>query len=681
LLLSVAGIFLGSCNYESSVEVGADTFIFTNVDVISVLTDGVVRKQDVAIEGGRVVSISAAGSVTVPKSSRVIDGTGKFLLPGLADMHAHPFTKDDLTLYLANGVTLIRSMWGEPSLLDMRDEVEAGLLDGPRIYTGGRIVDGSTPVHFGTVPLSDPGSVAGVMKAQIDSGYDFVKIYSQLSPEVFAAMADVSRETNIEIAGHLPSAVPVEQGFSGGMRSMEHMYGFLAATLREPTSANLDLAGFDPGAIEMVNALGRGDLLMTDLISSAKFADIVQQGVSSDTWLVPTLSVLKSVYGLQDPMPDSAYYLSPGTRSMWRNFERMLSAFGTDDLVAGQRALFTQHEAMLKAVYEGGGKIMVGTDAPNPGVTTGFAVVDEIQWLADAGLGNQGALRAATLEPARYMKESDDRGHVTVGAVADLLLVNGNPLEDIQNLRDRAGVMRTMADGSTRWYDARELDAQLEEIAEESAALEGTLNAAPLSSDGQSLRSDFLSPDGEHLAQLVSRTNGAVSVEAALKHGDSWQNFRQEYTAGRSVVAGLNGEFVLSDQDGDRQLQRDGKPLLTRERNEHPALLLTGLHSDLAALHTLLATLEVGSRTQVEAWQCRNITECDDPTITIWDVKRQQNDVLDGHFYYTGVRVFEVSANNQQIGRVFIGGGAYDGQSQLIELQGADLANSMWRVR
>lgn len=658
----------------------ANGYAFVNVNVIPVITEGSIADQTVVVSGGRIVAVGNSTDVDIPGGLMIIDGSGRYLLPGLADMHAHPMTEDDLTLYLANGVTLIRALWGEPSLLELRDRVASGALAGPRIYTAGRIVDGSTPIHFGTVPLNDPADAENAMLGQIDAGFDFVKIYSLVSPEVFDAMAEAAAAHGIELSGHLPAAVSIDRGFDAGMRTMEHMSGFHAATQADSVKVSLEAFFGDAEAKAFVEAIGRGDVGRDSLFDASRVDATVQKAAQSNTWIVPTLTVLRSVSGLHTLEPPTARYLSVATRHFWRTFAPILQMAFTPDSVAGQKILYGQHENVLRRIYDAGGKILVGTDAPNPGVMTGFAVIDEIRLLAEAGLGNQGALRAATLEPAIYMNEADERGHLTEGAVADLLLVNSNPLDDVANLRDVAGVMRSSA-GDSNWYESTDLRAKLDDIAERSAALEARLNRAPLPEAMPMARADFMSANDDHLALLVARSPDSTVVEAAQTVNGGWQSFKLVRDAEATVLLSVTADYRLSDTDNGRVLRRNEAVIKTSSDIGIPAVLLSGTQADLAILHDVFSGVEIGGRMAVEAWRCESGLQCDTPTIETWNVTRENDDVLDGHFYYTGVRVFRVSRDRAEIGNLYIGGGAYEGQPVRMELLGSESAAKLTRVR
>ncbi|MEQ8515905.1 MAG: hypothetical protein RIC38_09905, partial [Chromatocurvus sp.] len=188
ICLLILTLLLVACSQDADDQLATggqqpkqDLIAIVDVTVLPMVGEDRLDHQTVMIQNGRVSFLGSAAVAVVPESATVIDGSGRVLMPALADMHAHPMREADLALYLANGVTTIRAMWGEPSLLAMRDAVHAGDIPGPRIYTSGRIVGGAQPHHFGTVALARPEDAETVISAQIDDGFDFIKIYSRMS--------------------------------------------------------------------------------------------------------------------------------------------------------------------------------------------------------------------------------------------------------------------------------------------------------------------------------------------------------------------------------------------------------------------------------------------------------------------------------------------------------------------
>lgn len=703
-VIAAATLVAGGCSRDAGTETDAAQapgrgYAFVNVNVVPVRDDGILRDRMVVVRRGRVESIVPSGERPLPPGLTVIDAAGGYLLPGLADMHAHPMTGDDLLLYLANGVTLIRAMWGEPSLLALREQVERGRIPGPRIYTAGRIVDGRPPIHFGTVALTDPADAGEVLRRQISAGFDFVKIYSRLSPEAFDALAAAAAAADVEFSGHVPAAVALDHALDSGMRTMEHLYGYLSFAQSDWVPVDLYRSFADPEAVAFVAALGRGEFDARELLDRDRLALIAGKTASSPAWIVPTLSVLRSIAGASRGPSGAERYLSPGTRYMWSVAAEMRESAYGPDYFAGQAALYRDKLAVVKALRDAGARILAGTDAPNPGVMPGFAVVEELRLLTEAGLSNAEAIRAATYAPALYMNEADERGHIAEGVVADLVLVAADPLEDLAHVGEILGVMRAgdwpaeprdseagkARPGDSRmrahWFDAAELESMLRAVAERSAAVEARLEAAPLPEGPPAGRADFLGADGGQLSLTVSRSEGAVRVDAALKLDDDWERFvitRDD--AGFALTSG-GTEYRLAETEGRRELLLDGEPVAEAAADGVPALLSTGTHADLAVVHELTRELDVGERMPLQIWRCEGPTRCGRPAVETWRVTRRADAVVDGHFYYTGTRVLELSSGGEERGTMWIGGGFYDGQPIRMSLDAATAVSRLTRVR
>ena len=410
--------------------------------------------------------------MTLADGVAAIDGTGRHLLPGLTDMHAHVFTADALVPYLANGVTTVRNMWGGPMALEMKKAVAEGRIPGPRIVTAGQLLDGAPKIWAGSTEVADAAEAAALVAQQAADGYDFVKVYSRLSPEVLDAILAAGAEHGIAVAGHVPQDVPLLHAVQGGMRSAEHFTGMLSAVFADSALPNPDLGSFDPRNHELVKALGRGDLDAAELVDPDKVAQLGADLAAHDFWLVPTIDVMKNFTSIPRPAhPDAFAYLTPADRAIMRMLESAGSAMIDPELQAGETVLYHVRADVLPALHRAGARMLVGTD---DSLQHGFAVVDEMETLVETGLTILEVLRAATLGAADYLGERGTFGEVVEGAAADLILVDGNPLEDLGALRRLHGVMR-----AGTFHDRADLDALLEQLAAKTAAAEAEFDAAP----------------------------------------------------------------------------------------------------------------------------------------------------------------------------------------------------------
>lgn len=437
---------------------------FVGVTVLA-MTDGAdaPEEQTVLVRGGRIVAVGPSDRVKVPRDAMVIPAKGRFLMPGLADMHAHINTRDDLTLYLANGVTTVRSMWGEAPVLGLREAVRAGRVEGPRIIVGGRIVDGKSPIHFGTVEAISPADGRRAVADQKAAGYDFVKIYAHLDVPTFDAIAAEAKARKIPFGGHVPDAVPTDHAMRSGMASIEHLTGMGKAIATGPLPIDTGSV-FNPEALKTVAAVGRGEIAPGSLQDPARLAAIARTAADTRTASVPTLALIDAYMASADWVRQSArrpemQYMSPGVLGLWRALDPLFLS-RSEEVGRGFGLLRANMFAQVKALHDAGALLLAGTDAPNPYVFTGFDLALEIARLHEAGLSRDEALAAATRNPALFLGRAGKMGIVAPGAMADLLLLEADPRRDLGALRAIAGVMH-----QGRWKDRAALDAMLADIA------------------------------------------------------------------------------------------------------------------------------------------------------------------------------------------------------------------------
>jgi imidazolonepropionase-like amidohydrolase len=689
LLALLLSAVLGGCSGENTPGTAmqspasqAPVFAVENVTVLPMEGPERLEAQTVLISEGRILRVAPRDEVIVPDGATRIDGSGRYLMPGLADMHAHPMRERDLALYLANGVTLIRSMWGEPSLLDLREQVRAGDVPGPRIYTSGRIVGGAEPHHFGTVPLGDPADARGVIEDQLDAGFDFIKIYSKMSLEVFDAVDAAAKDLSAEYSGHVPMAVSLAHAVAADMRTMEHLYGFLKTAQRAEVPGDLEWRFFDQEAQAVVEELGAGTRTIEDLLDSEAQAAIVAQIAEDGVWIVPTFSVLR-MHEFR-AMPENARYLHPLVSGPWTDMLSMLKS--TEDGRRGEQILFDAQLALVGELYRAGANLLVGTDAPNPGVVTGFAVAEEIALMEQAGLSRLDALRAATLWPARYLGEAGkDLGRISEGAAADLLLLDEDPLADLDALRAIAGVFRAVGKtGSvTRWYPREALAGLLDAMLEENAAITARFEAEPKPLGDTLPVFSFDGSRGERLVLQHAVEDDTLRVGAAFaseRDRAAWEGLETVHDESGASLRTDDGRTFRTADDG-RSLLRDGETVVGAGEAPGARVILTGSPADLPVIDRAVTSLAVGDSTTFSAWLCPAITRCEDAAVKQWQLERLDDDVVDGVFYYTGVRQYRVSSDGQRLGTVKIGGGPfYGGQPMVFSIEGSALSG-MERVR
>ena len=389
----------GTDRPTAPVEETGSAYAFANVTVVSMTSDRVDADHTVVVADGRITDAGPAASVAIPPGARVIDGSGKYLAPGLADMHAHPMTTADLDAYLAAGVTLIRAMWGEPAVLTLREGVASGAIAGPRIFTGGRIVDGEPVIHYGSDIVRNAADALEVVTRHKAAGYDFIKVYSNLSVEAFDAIAEAARANGIPFAGHIPDAVPADHAFRSGMQTAEHLIGIGPATLADGAEY---YTRFHPAFPQYAARIGAGEISLDAVYDDARLRQLAELARETGIWTVPTLTTIRGTAMSPEEASafsarDAARYVDYTVMSFWRMSAAFRTAW-TPDTYRGAELQFEEDLRQVKAFHDAGARILAGTDAPNPWAFVGFGMVDELELYV-----------AGRAVPVRRAADRDDR--------------------------------------------------------------------------------------------------------------------------------------------------------------------------------------------------------------------------------------------------------------------------------
>ena len=434
---------IGICAFATQLA-NADSAAFVNVNVIAMNDDRVIPAQTVIVNGDRVVAIGDVEVTVLPDDAKIIDGTDRYLLPGLTEMHGHvtSTTADSLDsvlgLFVANGVTTIRGMLGRPAHLELRQRIIDQNVLGPRLITSGPSFNGDS--------VDSPKHAVEMVKAQFQAGYDFLKIHPGLTHSEFMAIADAANELGIPFAGHVPSDVGVPDALSAGISSIDHLDGYMQTLV----SPNEDPTGGVGGFF--------GLLLAADADES-RIKKTAEATAAAGVWVVPTEALFEhSVNGVS---PEDVgnwsemKYVSRGTVNQWVNQKRELINNPKVSLELRMRAIELRRQIIL-ALHRAGAGLLLGSDSPQRFNVPGFALHRELEYLVAAGLTPFEALRTGTVNSAVFFGSELDAGTIEVGKVADLVLLDQNPLEDIKNIRRVHG---TMLRG--RWVNRPEIDAIL----------------------------------------------------------------------------------------------------------------------------------------------------------------------------------------------------------------------------
>ena len=424
----------------------ADTTVFVNVNIVPMSTAEVLTQQSLLVVDGRIAHIGPVDAVPVPKGATVVDGTDRFLMPGLAEMHAHvtgtdPAQVDRLsTLFIANGITTIRGMLGRSDHLALREQFASGEIFGPRFTTSGPSLSGRS--------VSGAADAAQQVRDQKAAGYDFIKIHPGLSREEFLALAATANEIGMPFAGHVPAAVGVRAALQNRMMTIDHLDGYFAALLPPESPGSGGYGGFF-------------DVLLADQIDIDRVAEIVAATKQAGTWNVPTEVLVEQ---LIDDTPVSELksrpemrYVSAATVKDWvaqKEAQRNDRDFSPETAARG----IELRRRLIRELYRAGAGLLLGSDAPQTFNVPGFSTHRELQALVAAGLTPYAALRTGTVEVARFL--GSNGGIVAVGKDADLVLLDANPLTDIRNSRRIHGVMLRGV-----WHPASVLKEKLERYA------------------------------------------------------------------------------------------------------------------------------------------------------------------------------------------------------------------------
>jgi imidazolonepropionase-like amidohydrolase len=463
----------------TSAQNASSVVAFTHVNVIDTVRGAIIRDMTVTVTGSRISEVSRTGRVRVPSDAKVIDATGKFMMPGLWDMHVHWYLKEYLPLFIANGVTGVRMMWGQsPPHYAWRDELRKGTLSGPRLVIASRLIDGPLPIWEGSLSVRDATEARNAVRQAKQQGADFVKIYTRLSRDAFFAIADETKRQGLTFVGHVPYLVSAAEASDAGEKSIEHLTGILEASStheEEIMKVRESVKDAPFGSRFSVSERSLQTRTMLETFSHDKAARLFARFKHNQTWQTPTLTVARGAVRereqalREDPR---LKYLPETITNGWLNRRVWLEP----DV---ERLQYARQLEVVGMMRRAGVEFLAGTDVLNPFCLPGFSLHDELELLVQTGFTPVEAIRTATLNPARFLATEVDFGTVARGKIADLVLLEANPLESI---------------GNTRKINSVVMNGQLMDR----AALDKLLATAQLTASAQSSPNIARGADGAH---------------------------------------------------------------------------------------------------------------------------------------------------------------------------------------
>lgn len=413
---------------------GSAVTAFKEVSVLDMEEGKFKERYTVIVEGDRIREVGPASQVSVPEEATIIDGSGKYLIPGLGEMHGHippptapaQYVEDVLFLYLANGITTVRGMLGAPNQLDLRERANSGQLLSPTLYLAGPSFNGNS--------IESPEQAVEKVSRQAEEGWDLLKIHPGLTRAEYDALAEKAHQVGIEFAGHVPEDVGILHALEKGQQTIDHLDGYL------------QYAG------------GAGE----NPLDESKLRESVQATVEAGARVVPTLALWETIIGAREldqltSYPELEYMPAEMVEGWTRNVrDRLENLPGT---IQERKEVARNRLRLLNELQKAGVGVLLGTDAPQLFSVPGFSVHREIARMQDAGMTSLEIIRSGTVNVGQYLADKDSFGKILPGHRADLILLEADPLMDLTSLRNQAGVMVR-----GRWLSRQEIDQRLATI-------------------------------------------------------------------------------------------------------------------------------------------------------------------------------------------------------------------------
>lgn len=442
-MMTVTRWLLGITLFGFVAPLSAETTAIVNVNVIPMTSESVQAAQTVILEDGLIAAIGNVDETPIPEGTTLVDGTDRYLMPGLAEMHAHvPSATSakldrDFSLFVANGVTTVRGMLGQQSHLALRQALLDGDVFGPRLITSGPSLNGRS--------VTGVANARDQVREQAARGYDFIKIHPGLSADEFRAIATTANELGIPFAGHVPVAAGLIEALELNMASVDHLDGYFVALLPADSHRSGGYGGFF-------------DVMLAGELEQQRINELASATAAAGTWNVATQVLVEnriSEESVGDLLnrPESKY-MPQATLQRWADRKQQMLAERDFDRDVANLAIELRRK-LIRALHEAGAGLLLGSDAPQVFNVPGFSLHRELEILVASGLTPFEALQAGTTAAANFL--GLNTGAVEIGRAADLILLNDNPLEDIKNTSRIHGVVLR-----GQWLSARALEARLD---------------------------------------------------------------------------------------------------------------------------------------------------------------------------------------------------------------------------
>ncbi len=476
--LYIAILFLAA--YRPAEVVFEDTLCIENISTIDPEA-GLIENQTVIIKSGKIYKVFSSNEIRLAKNNKIIDGTGKYLIPGLWDAHVHFAYIEDLApsmfaLFLSYGITSVRDTGGEIEFVkSLKEKAMNNPTDAPRVMIAGPLLDGISNVYDGSdnnhpplsVRLASLEEVAKYVNKLDSIGVDFLKAYEMLSLEQFIMIAQMAKEKGLKVTGHIPLSMDVISASNAGLSSMEHMRNLElscasnADELLKQRREILTTGEGDPGSLLRLLIYQDQREVAIQNYDKNKANEILQVLAKNQTWQIPTLvlsTASSEKYFTYPEWQESFKYLPDSIGQQWKK--------NTDAMKDGKVTPFRQQYSrwlfdMVKKIHQADIDIMAGTDCPIFYMTPGYSLHQELIMLVEAGLSPLDALKTATLNPAKYFNLENELGSIQENKWADLVILDANPLEDIRNTQRINAVIK-----QGKYYDRKKIDQLLAHLSE-----------------------------------------------------------------------------------------------------------------------------------------------------------------------------------------------------------------------